>query len=45
MSNAVFFDELMDELATQSMARFGHNIFGKNSHASMVASAMLTTSM
>lgn len=45
MTQNLFFDELMDELATQSMARFGHNIFGKNSHASMVASAMLTTSM
>ncbi|EID8139956.1 hypothetical protein LCF65_001085 [Campylobacter jejuni] len=45
MNNRALFDELMDELNTQSLARFNFNIFNLNTYAAMVESAKLTTNM
>ncbi|HEB9428087.1 TPA: hypothetical protein RZK49_000439 [Campylobacter coli] len=45
MNTKVLFDELMEELGTQSLARLGLNIFNVNSYGAMVESAKLTTNM
>ncbi|HED6586715.1 hypothetical protein [Campylobacter coli] len=45
MNTKVLFDELIEELGTQSLARLGLNIFNVNSYGAMVESAKLTTNM
>ncbi|PZT47882.1 hypothetical protein B6S12_06900 [Helicobacter valdiviensis] len=45
MNGKLLFDELMDELSTQSLARLKLNIFDLNSYGAMVESAKLTTNM
>lgn len=45
MNGKLLFDELMDELSTQSLARLKLNIFDLNSYGAMIESAKLTTNM
>lgn len=45
MAQNIFFDELMQELETQSLSRFGLNIFNVNSYAAYIESSKLTTYM
>lgn len=45
MMQSLFFDELIEELGTQSLARFGLNIFNVDSYGVYMESSKLTTSM
>lgn len=45
MTQSLFFDELIEELGTQSLARFGLNIFNVDSYGAYMESSKLTTSM